>query len=374
MSSPLATGQPSATPRILFIARSCDIAGMMAEFIRRSDAYFCPSGKNQAVPEGMKLFTRQAAREIRRALYDNQYDFVISCSVADPIWRQDRNWLTNFIKYAKKITRHYSSLGTYLVPWMLSGSSVPLAIFDWEDNTIIARKNWGLLKRATCYFKTQSPRNPYKAFLFQDRRNDCLFNIVRQPGYTELAKKLRPYSVGITIPKNWGDLHGIEKKTDVFFAGAAHYSWARREGFRLLEELRDEGFNIDLHSTSTGTSLPQDEFLRRCAQAWLVWSPEGAGWDCMRHYWAPLMGSVPLLNHPDTRRHEPLLHGVHAYYYGVEGDDIKRAVRHALQDKERLRKMAAEGEILVRQHHTHEALADYLVAETLRTARETRPI
>jgi hypothetical protein len=33
-------GSPSQ-PRILFIARSCDIAGMVAQFVERTDAYYC---------------------------------------------------------------------------------------------------------------------------------------------------------------------------------------------------------------------------------------------------------------------------------------------------------------------------------------------
>ena len=343
---------------------------MLAELVKRSDAYFCQENKKNALPAGVKLFTWSTARKLRRALREKQYDLVISCSNADPFWRAEKSWFGNLFKCLKKIVLKPSSLGIYLVPWMLSGSPVPLAVFDWEDNTSIARKNWALLKRAACYFKTQSPRNPYKAFLFQDKRNDCLFNIVRQPVYTTLASKLRPYSVGITIPENWAQLHAVEKKTDVFFAGAAHYSWARLEGRRLLEEMQEEGFKIDLHLTGEGNErLPQEEFLRRCAQAWLVWSPEGAGWDCARHYWAPLMGSVPLLNHPDTRRHQPLMEEIHAFYYGVEGDDIKRVVRRALQDKARLRQMAADGEAFVRRYHTHTALADYMISETLDVAQ-----
>jgi hypothetical protein len=359
------------SPRILFLARSCDIRGMIEQLVARSDAYFCAANPRQATPAGMKPFTLGEAWRLRRSLREGRYDLVISCSNPDPIWREGRTWLSNGFKFLRKLAREPGSLGFYLLPWMLEGTHVPLAIYDWEDNTIIARKNWGLLRRATCYFKTQSPRNPYKAFLFQDKRNDCLFNIVRQPIYGEWAGKLRPFGVGVTPPENWHEPHDVEKKTDVFFAGAAHYSWTRREGLRQLEDLRAEGYAIDLHVTGPGVaSIPPDEFLRRCAEAWLVWSPEGAGWDCMRHYWAPLTGSVPLLNHPDTRRHEPLIDGVHAFYYGVEGDELKRVVRRALQDKPRLRAMAAEAREFVRPRHTHAALAAHLIAETLRTAAQ----
>jgi hypothetical protein len=358
-----------ARPRILFLARSCNIGGMIEQLVARSDAYFCAANPRQPTPPGMKPFTLREAVRLRRALNEGRYDLVITCSNPDPVWRPERSAVSNGFKFLRKLAREPGSLGFYLLPWMLDENAVPLAVYDWEDNTIIARKNWGLLRRATCYFKTQSPRNPYKAFLFQDKRNDCLFNIVRQPIYGEWVGKLRPIGIGVTLPGNWRDPAGIEKKTDVFFAGAIHYSTVRREGLQQLEELRSEGYAIDLHVTGPDVaSIPPDEFLRRCAEAWLVWSPEGAGWDCMRHYWAPLTGSVPLLNHPDTRRHEPLIDGIHAFYYGVEGDDLKRVVRLALRDKPRLGAMAADSRAFVQPRHTHQALAEHLITETLRTA------
>jgi hypothetical protein len=351
-------------PRVLFFARSCDGAGMIAELAQRSDAYFIPAHPDEPVPAGMKLFTLGTAWRLRRAIREGRYNLVVSCSNPEPVWRADRGVAANLFKFIGRLLGAPNSLGFYLIPWMLAESGLPLAVFDGEDNTIIARKNWRLLKRATCYFKTQSPRNPYKAFLFQDKRNDCLFNIVRQPQYAALAEKLQPCSVGITLAENGGDLSGAEKQTDVFFAGAAHPSSTRFEGVRHLEELREEGYRIDLHVTAEGENpLPRPEFRRRCAEAWLVWSPEGADGD--RAYEAPVTGSVPLLNLPEVRRYRPLLDGVHGFYYGVEGDDIKRAVRLALQDKERLRQMAREGDALVREFHTHRALADYMIAETL---------
>ncbi len=152
---------------------------------------------------------------------------------------------------------------------------------------------------------------------------------------------MRPFSVGITPPEKRHDWQAVEKKTDIFFVGNTRYSWVREEGLRQLEELRAEGLKVDLLVPSaTQPSIPLDEFLRRCSESWLTWSPEGAGWDCMRHYWAPLMGSVPVMNHPDTQRHHPHIDGVHGFYYAVEGDDLKRVIQQALQDKAHLRKMA----------------------------------
>ncbi|MCE0497233.1 MAG: hypothetical protein LV481_04720 [Methylacidiphilales bacterium] len=360
---------PISSLRILYLGYSKGVGGIVAEMVRRSsDAYYCPmSPRNKiAVPEGMKLFGWAAAWKLRRALQNAEYDLVISCAATDPLWRHDQPWLKNILKVLKKVLFRPYSLGMDLVPWMMGPAKIPLVVFDWEDNTVIARKNWGLLQRATCYFKTQTPRNPYKAFLFQDKRNDCLFNILRQSSSREWVKKMRPCSLGVVVPKDWRSRLETPKTVDIFFAGAMHYSWVRHEGVPYLEALRDEGYKIDLHCITDGVQpLSHEEFLQRCSQAWLVWSPEGAGWDCVRHYWAPLMGSVPLLNHPDTRRYQPLIEGRHAFYYAVEGNDIQRVVREALRDKTRLRQMAAEGEALVLRYHTDVALVDYIARETL---------
>jgi hypothetical protein len=364
-------GVPSR-PRILFLGRT-DVVGLSGHFAARAEAaYFRQSKKSESVPPGYQPLKLRDVWRLRKELRAGRYDLVIACAVDDPLWRIDRGWFANLRKALKKFVRWPASIALDLVPWMLRKTDVPLAVYEWDDNTAIARKNWGLLDRATLYFKTQTPRNPFKAFFFQDRRNDDIFNIIRQPRYVEWVEKIRPYTVGITVPENWSGQQNVEKKTDIFFAGPIGYSYVRAEGLRQLEALREQGYVIDLVVTDREPRLAPDEFLRRCAQAWLSWSPEGAGWDCARHYWAPLMGSVPLLNHPDTRRHRPLLDGVHAFYYGVESDDFQRVAKLALSDKNRLRQMAAAGEAHVRANHTVPALADHLIGETLAAAAKKR--
>ena len=111
--------------------------------------------------------------------------------------------------------------------------------------------------------------------------------------------------------------------------------------------------------------LPPAEFYARCAAAWLVWSPEGLGWDCFRHYEAPACGSVPLINQPSIDRHQPLIGGEHAIYYDPEPGGLTRAVLAALADKPALARIAAAGQAHVAAHHTPDALARYIV-ETAR--------
>src|SRR4029453_1836066 len=103
--------------------------------------------------------------------------------------------------------------------------------------------------------------------------------------------------------------------------------------------------------------LSLQDFYRRCAQAWIVWSPEGLGWDCFRHYEALGCGSVPVINQPTIERHQPLLGGEHAVYYDPVPGELTRTIVAALADKDRLRAMARAGKSHVMTHHTQDALA-----------------
>ena len=79
-------------------------------------------------------------------------------------------------------------------------------------------------------------------------------------------------------------------------------------------------------STSRTSRLSLPEFYQRAARAWLVWSPEGLGWDCFRHYEAPACGSVPVINQPNIERHQPLVHGEHAFYYDRSPGELTRTI------------------------------------------------
>jgi Glycosyl transferases group 1 len=159
----------------------------------------------------------------------------------------------------------------------------------------------------------------------------------------------------------------MAKKTDVFFAGGTAHRLNRQWGLRQLERLKAEGYSIDI----VQEQLPLDEFLRRCAQACLVWSPEGHGWDCQRHYEAAVTGSVPLMQSPTIYRHAPLLDNEHGIYYHVEGDHLAFRIRQALQNRVRLTEMGQAARAHVLRWHTHAALGRYVIEETRRTLSGT---
>ena len=104
--------------------------------------------------------------------------------------------------------------------------------------------------------------------------------------------------------------------------------------------------------------LPQAEFYRRMASAWLTWSPAGFGWDCHRHYEAAQCLTVPLINYPTIVRYAPLEDGKHAIYYAPEPGGLTRAVLAALSNRDRLRDVAIAAREHVLAHHTHRARCD----------------
>ena len=180
-------------------------------------------------------------------------------------------------------------------------------------------------------------------------------------------EKFLPASLGITTSKIRlieAAVAGIpdgEKTTDVFFAGAVYHSTVRQDGLRCLRALAQSGLRIECIEDQ----VPFEEFVRRMRRAWLVWSPEGQGWDCYRHYEACLAGSVPLMNYPLAQRYKPLLDGVHCILYAVEGDDLGRQIGRALADRTALRSMAVAARAHVLANHTDQKQGLYMASRLL---------
>lgn len=124
----------------------------------------------------------------------------------------------------------------------------------------------------------------------------------------------------------------------------------------LLDKLRAAGFTVDAPDRH---HLPADEFMKRCAQAWIA---HGAGWDCYRHMEAAVAGSVPLVSAPTIDRYRPLVIGEQCLSYHPDEDRIVAIVGAALADKERLRAMALSARQHVLKHLTVRAISVDLLA------------
>ena len=305
---------------------------------------------------------RRPAREILADLRRGKFDLVLVGNTFFPYFNPRKNLFRNVANLAGKLAREPRlALGAWLARADFPAQIVGL---DFEDSFIIDNARFHVLHRSVCYFKRELPQNPCNTFLYTNAKTECNGNVLHTAPFRNWLEKLRPVSLGID-DATAAKLASLEakKETDVFFAGDVQNRPNRLAGLRQLRQLAAEGFMIDLPEGR----ISRDEFLRRCARAFIVWSPEGFGWDCHRHYEIAAASSVPLMQTPTIRRYAPLTDGEHALYYGVEGEHLAERVRQALLNRARLAEMGLAAQRHVLQWHTHGAVGRYIIEETKRT-------
>jgi hypothetical protein len=247
------------------------------------------------------------------------------------------------------------------------GGIPPLAVVDLEDWSFIDRSDLYLLDSAKLYFKRELPADPWRLFAGTVAARLPGRRFRANPANLRRVEKLRPISLGIP-PEMEAALPVTrrEKTADVFFAGNVQGLPVREQGLEELKALVSEGVVVDIPERR----LDRREFYERCAAARMVWSPEGFGWDCFRHYEAAACGSVPLVNYPPVRRYRPLQHGESCLLYGPEPGGLRNAILSALEDKARLAAMAENAREHAMRFHRREAMGRHIVESCLAQAAE----
>ncbi len=281
-------------------------------------------------------------------------------------WR----WIARAL-FNRRVLQGHVPLVRAFGPQLLRGAvGAPVAVVDQDDFPLINSSNLFLLDLSVAYFKRELPADRWRVFLKTAHANLPSHRFRLQHRYAERIAKIRPLSLG--LPFGWDASrmpHDLPKTSDIFFAGRVDgSSWVRETGIKELRALAERGIKVDIPDAP----LPPDEFYRRCASAWLTWSPEGYGWECFRHYEASMCGSIPVCNLPPLERHRPMRDGEHAVFYPVEPGGLTQAVVAALANKERLGVMAQAARAFVLANHTPSAIATYIVEEALAAAGAKR--
>lgn len=219
-----------------------------------------------------------------------------------------------------------------------------------------------LLDTAAAFFKRELTVDRWRLFYRTGHRNLPGRTFRTKKRWVRRMAKLRPIGIGLMSDHaaQAAAAYGAEKTADVFFAG----TWEGNSTVRLavpaiLEALRAAGVHVD----QPKGFVPRDEFLRRCASAWITLSPEGLGWDCFRHIEAALAGSVPLVNVPTIERYRPLVIGEHCLAYVPDENRVVEIVTQALADKDKLRAMATVAHQHALAHLTDRAMAEAILEE-----------
>lgn len=301
--------------------------------------------------------------QLRKKLRAGAYDLVIYHIIAKVTAPWDRSAFPLKGIVQALIWTLFSSqkISWHIFHWILCGTNVPLIIIDAQDAPRITKTESRWLDRSTLWFMRELPPNHMNLFLNMDRRCGDVINVRRRPELSRNFHKIRPLGLGLEDTDMPPDVTppAVEKIHDIFYAGANHTSTVRSQGFQELKALSASGLKIQLPEER----LSRPDFYRACAQSWLVWSPEGQGWDCYRHAEALLLGSVPVINSPTIKLCWPLIDGEHCFYYTPEPGGLTRVLERILADKDRLKEMSAKGRAYVLKHHRRSAFTRYIFAE-----------
>jgi hypothetical protein len=347
--------------KILFLFHPYVNNGMTDALMAVSESVYCPTKRGQTAPAGSRLMTRAEYASLKKRILAREFDLIIAYACEEGLRRPHHGAVRNALHATKKILLYFPAFALHFLLPAIKQSGTRLLLYDYDDTTAIPPMRWPYLDACHLYFKVHPAINLHKSFLFQTKRDGNLWNVLRNERYTAWLKKIRPVSYGTAYRPEFDASLAPEKKYDVFFSGGTHYSPVRQDGRRVLEKLQAEGLRICLPQ-----KVPHAEFLRLCSESWLVLSPEGAEWQSARHYESLLMKSVPLINYPNVRLHQPLRDGEHVIYYPPEGDLLAGVIRRALADKPRLQQIAETGRAFVLQHHIHPRIVDYMIEEAAR--------
>jgi hypothetical protein len=267
-------------------------------------------------------------RDLRQGIYD-----LVALPSVDMSYGYDPHWRKLFVRRLVRATASTRVAAAVLEAIFHLRKNV-VVFMDVSDVPALSYEVCTLVPDFLCYFKREFvPGRTLRAEARWQKVNDHVV----------------PSSLFLPTADFVPD--AAKKTTDVFFAGHCN-NVVRQQGLPQLQRLGALGYKIDVPAGR----LEYQEYLQRLAQAWLVWSPEGYGWDCYRHYEAAFAGSVPVINTPDPHRVRPYEDGTECFYYQPENDGLQQVIVEALNDKMRLRAMAERARIRVLTRYTRQAL------------------
>ena len=326
----------------------------------RTTLIFTGENRNRVEDLEHRVFSLDLLPWLMRALANGEWGMVFCHVPVRPLWDR-KHGLPAALKGLLRRLLRPRTLGTYA---LRSRQASPLVMLDFNDEPGIPAHAFYLLERAVVCFKRELPTDTAKAFLDSAPALRTHRDVMSSPFVRHNLGKLRPISAAVRDETARTALEQpFGKDVDVFFAGSIN-STLRAAGLPVLRALQAEGFRVDVCEGG----LSKSEYLARCARAWLTWSPEGYGWECLRHYEASLCLSVPVLSPPGIIRHFPLLDRVHAIYYRAEGDGLRDAIVGALTDKPRLEAMALAARAHVLCHHTQSRVVEHMLTVAIAEA------
>ena len=308
---------------------------------------------------GIRAFLR-----ILRAARRGDYDLIVVAPPFYPGW-SPRSFLAAF-KFTVLKGRPGELWGALISPLTFAllrfFPGDRMIAIDRSDSFGLPRHSFFLLDKARAFFKRELPIDHWQTLYGSGHRRLPGASFRRKRRWLERIGKVRPIGLGLHSELADAALAtgNAVKRRDLFFAGSIDgNSSVRALVPAQLAALKAAGVDVDWAEQP----VPRAEFYQRCAEAWLVLSPAGLGWDCYRHIEAALCGSVPLVSAPSIDRYKPFVIGDHCIAYAPDENRLVETVIAALEDKKRLAAMAAKARDHATAHLTELAMCQALLAE-----------
>ena len=272
-------------------------------------------------------------RELRRGAFG-----LVILPAIDVRYAHDATSGKRLLRRVLALLARNDAIGRIASAWLRLDRAA-VAFVDYSDDVRVSYETCALVPGFRAYFKRELYPNQ---------------SLRRGERYERFNRRV--HAVTLPLPDESARVsNDAEKATDVFFSGGLHGP-VREQGIAELHQLAREGYAVDLPAGA----LSYPEYLQRMSASRIVWSPEGFGWDCYRHYEAAFCGAVPLINRPRDARALPFEDRIHCLYYDPQPGALSVAVKRALQDPPALAQIAAAARELVLAKHTRRAIAEYI--------------
>ncbi|EJW12035.1 hypothetical protein A33M_2512 [Rhodovulum sp. PH10] len=289
---------------------------------------------------------REFWRLLRRAWrYDIDMIVVHPTTRHGPLhWRSLKNLFRRPFSPWRRFVRGFGIQALRLLP-----NRAPLYVIDAGPGRTIAPCHAFLLDRCTYWFKRELPVDRWQVFSSHGAAEPPDHAFRDRARNRRRVEKLRPWALGLETPA--ADTPApppVEKTIGLLVVPERASSTVAASGIAELRALAETRKDVQI----LDQSFLREEIFEKMRHARLVWSPEGLGWDCERHYEAAFAGAVPVMNRPTIARFHPLLEGEHALFYDPDiSGDLTRVVTAALADPARAEKIAAAAQALVVEKH-----------------------
>jgi hypothetical protein len=248
-----------------------------------------------------------------------------------------------------------------LVLFAARGRRVRLVVLDVTDHLTIHPRDRAFLRRCDLFFKRELAANRWNTLETVLPRGACAGHARQDPGCLALRAKLRPFALGIETAAVKPPIPASARSHDLFYVGSAQGIAFREAVNGVLPRLAARGWRIH----APARRLSRDAFVEAIGQSRFCLSPGGVGWDCYRHYEVASLGSVPVFDTRPLTGIEPFLHGREGFYLDPQ-EDLERALDLILRtDDAQVDRMTAAAQALIERVYTFDALARYVIKETL---------